>query len=998
MIAEVLATLAGHPSSLLLPLSSNQDPSSSSTLGPLHPGEVHILRSLANLARRYTRIKQFATSQLEIARRAALIRSNRYSSYSVNKRRPTTKSTPTRHLAPLCSTLLTILRAYQDLVLEVERAILSSDSELVGSGGFVSLSIIRSKFQEWETPLMALDNLVTELIQGPAGREKVGGREEGDEAGGETTAFTVASEDWTGGLLIDLLARNATTGVRSVSDCMGSLRDSVEESWSTGLVSWMCYGQASRDGFTKGYHHGPLAGGSAGDRDDLVEWVEWGKEDVEQRSRDHAHYHDRLDDDGLEMGGDWRFRPNSLPSSIPPSTRDSILYVGKALNKVRASSSSSSASSRNPDGSRQVTLPESMTLQHAQILDHPSSRPSSNPTSFSLAVKRIREDVSEWLFRNVLTTESVLGSIETMGDYFLHRNGAFCLSLLSEVEALRRRKLLTSRTPLGAMIRSSDLDLALHRASVGNQAEEDPNLENLKFVIGRRKGGGKGDRLSSKGRRWGGGGRGDVDKDHDDDDDPVRFDDLMTGFPVQLGYTAQFPLDLFLSRSELETYSELFSYLMAIRRTQSKVLETWVSISKSQRTRRKFTVTGEGGVDKREEDDRTKLLRLTWGLNRNMLWFLDTLLGHFQTDVIDVEFRGLISQLISDGGGDEVPQRDDDDDDDSDGDNEEERAGDAKEVDEDLTQTTLTTLSGGVESRLKKKPSNPSLMRSSLSRSVKSLNSSFSRQNRSTNPRRSPTTNHHHHHPEDSLMTDRERLSAALSKRFVAVGLKESLQSSGVSVTNEDGDEETNLGGVRSRSGVGGGIGTTKMMDPKLDFTSLRSRHSLYLESIVQGTLLDSPPALILLRKILESCQSFVNTIQKWNGDVLPSLLSEGSTSLELLYPRGEGAQGKIHYGKVVMERRGVIQSISEQLNSNLQDFFDLLCRPTKQEEASFRQVSDAQEDLETGRGGGRASPPPPPSSRLTTVELPRRRTTEQLLLRLDFNSNFFSPSQVPKV
>jgi gamma-tubulin complex component 4 len=39
------------------------------------------------------------------------------------------------------------------------------------------------------------------------------------------------------------------------------------------------------------------------------------------------------------------------------------------------------------------------------------------------------------------------------------------------------------------------------------------------------------------------------------------------------------------------------------------------------------------------------LLRLTCSVGRDMLWFLDTLMGHFQTDVIETQYTRLFSHL-----------------------------------------------------------------------------------------------------------------------------------------------------------------------------------------------------------------------------------------------------------------------------------------------------------------------------------------------------------------
>lgn len=78
MIAELLAMLAGHPSSLF---ASSSTPSPTfkirDDLNFLHPSEIEILNHLATYYTRYNRIKSFAEVQIEAARQRA-VRAQRY--------------------------------------------------------------------------------------------------------------------------------------------------------------------------------------------------------------------------------------------------------------------------------------------------------------------------------------------------------------------------------------------------------------------------------------------------------------------------------------------------------------------------------------------------------------------------------------------------------------------------------------------------------------------------------------------------------------------------------------------------------------------------------------------------------------------------------------------------------------------------------------------------------------------------------------------------------
>jgi len=86
-----------------------------------------------------------------------------------------------------------------------------------------------------------------------------------------------------------------------------------------------------------------------------------------------------------------------------------------------------------------------------------------------------------------------------------------------------------------------------------------------------------------------------------------------------------------------------------------------------------------------------------------------------------------------------------------------------------------------------------------------------------------------------------------------------------------------------------------------LDFTTLQNIHSTYLERLLTGCLLTNPVLAATLRPIFELCEQLVAQVERWGGDVLPGLLSEGSMS--------GGADG---VGKMVKERWFVVSEINE--------------------------------------------------------------------------------------
>ncbi|KAF7307042.1 Gamma-tubulin RING complex protein [Mycena indigotica] len=326
-------------------------------------------------------------------------------------------------------------------------------------------------------------------------------------------------------------------------------------------------------------------------------------------------------------------RDGSMPACVSEQSRDSIAYVGRAIATVKAAQ-------------WQKQLPRRLANEHTQLLQN--VLPEDN--EFDQVISQIRTDVSEWLWTNVLTRQDVEEALDSLGNYFLLRNGEFAQSVIREIERLKLSR-LTMRSGPASIIREQDLNLALLRASLGTTAQHDPKLSLLQFSL---PAGPLRPLLPSL--------------SHTEypkptsvsasyiSPDPSLFSfssHLLGSTPLTLTYKVSWPLDLFLHKSDLAIYATLFSYLSALRKTHMRVHTCWTSLSNAQRARRRWTGLGEGGTDE-DLQVRHSLLRCGWGVVRDMGWFLDTLSGYLQNDVIDLEFRKL-KGLFGDAGSSMTP-------------------------------------------------------------------------------------------------------------------------------------------------------------------------------------------------------------------------------------------------------------------------------------------------------------------------------------------------------
>ncbi|WRT69549.1 uncharacterized protein IL334_006536 [Kwoniella shivajii] len=92
-----------------------------------------------------------------------------------------------------------------------------------------------------------------------------------------------------------------------------------------------------------------------------------------------------------------------------------------------------------------------------------------------------------------------------------------------------------------------------------------------------------------------------------------------------------------------------------------------------------------------------------------------------------------------------------------------------------------------------------------------------------------------------------------------------------------------------------------------LDFLTLRQIHSRHLTFLLEALLLSDPSIAALVRDILETCKRFTGLVERWGGDVLPSLLEESGSS------------------EMIHERTSLIGEVNEKLQELILDFFSAL-------------------------------------------------------------------------
>ncbi|CEH13715.1 Gamma-tubulin ring complex protein [Ceraceosorus bombacis] len=848
MIAEVLLHLHGVPSSLF-PSPDALHPALQSLL---HPGEVCQLLFLSSLASDAHTARTWAEEVLRSARSAARRRRRHVANPSdldadgqaeeEEEEEDHVAFVDGAEQAAVARSMLARLDMWRSAVSQVQRAVLqgkaasghASKQQQPARGNHVdvdlelqhcsSLAGVRAALEPWCRPLSNLADLAYVLNQARGGA--------GAGAGAGTwmaDAKRTAARPWPPAQLLSLLAMRTQASVGATREHMQALLDAAESVWLRRVRGWVCHGRAS--GLFIRIRAADGLNAVAARHVDVDVDVDAQAQAELHRPAAAAHLAAGLEEDRQE----WSWAPNACPDSLDPHIAETILGIGRALRALPAS----------------VRVPSVMRDQHLALLGPQDQvSPANRQLELKLRLDRIRDELAEWMWGNVLTPDQVMETVQMLGDYFMHRSGLFHSFFLDELSSLRRTQ-LTTRTAAAGMIKPSDVDVALYRAASASDLPSEL-LSHVRVLVPRSRNAVK--------EAW------------------SPFADIPLGSAFCVAYSPPFPLDLLLTRTDARAYSEVFSYLLALRSTSSRLRDAWTSMSKAQRLRRKFTGTSEGGGNTMEEHARSELLRLGWNIAREGLWIIDSLVGHFQTDIIDVQYSRLIAQL---------------------------------ELESINAIDHAHPLSAQPSGRSVAQPASGAALRRS-----RVAASATGRPVSPDNPDARPRTSSGSGRRASEAGLARSRYGSGPAAAAAAAALSRGAPS--LVASRRHGGAAT-LAGHSSHIGpLGASIVTAPEGTSQLDFSTLRSAHTAFLAFVVDGLLLRSPRATTLIRAICDTCQKFAGLVaSRWGGDVLPGLLEEGSI--------GDTTSARDGVSNTIDERTRAMNDVSDTLRGQLDEFFALL-------------------------------------------------------------------------
>lgn len=334
-----------------------------------------------------------------------------------------------------------------------------------------------------------------------------------------------------------------------------------------------------------------------------------------------------------------------LPSFVTPECASSILFIGRALSIIRL------RGGVNTDMTSDTVSPE-MTLLPAHLSHLQSLQSPLSPQKLLTAISEIRLSLSRHTLQTLLPASKIVEVVHVLREFFLLGRGEFAVAIVEQSsEQVRNRwrrpgagggvgATGIKSSSSGVVIKEGEVSSILTRtwgvlSSLQGEEAADERLDTARdlLYLSLLKPPPPAPVAST----------------------PVQskstleesFKDLLVGVPITLNFHLSWPLELFLQQTDLETYDTIFSYLVSVRRTLIRLQGLWrgrryppSSASFSKTENRNAARMRREVIKKREGIERG-----VWATAGLVVFFLETIVGYWQGEVVEGAFCALMEVL-----------------------------------------------------------------------------------------------------------------------------------------------------------------------------------------------------------------------------------------------------------------------------------------------------------------------------------------------------------------
>lgn len=214
-------------------------------------------------------------------------------------------------------------------------------------------------------------------------------------------------------------------------------------------------------------------------------------------------------------------------------------------------------------------------------LEYPLSTPS-----LETAVRQVKEMCARRIFKHILSLPMIDAWAQFLSNYYLLQYSEFVFCFLQEVLNKQKIVKMSKQTQVSVLLVRTFKELS----RIEENFDMNGDVDETSIILHRRM-------LSLL-----------ISKDvaHN-----TSFSDLLIGIPVILSFSIPWPLTLFFSEQDVKDYSNIFSYLIAIKQAKTCLSELW-------KKRRCIIATPN------------RIIRSHWAIASYVLYFLDSLWEYFQ--------------------------------------------------------------------------------------------------------------------------------------------------------------------------------------------------------------------------------------------------------------------------------------------------------------------------------------------------------------------------------
>ncbi|KAI9007060.1 gamma-tubulin complex component protein [Gaertneriomyces semiglobifer] len=391
--------------------------------------------------------------------------------------------------------------------------------------------------------------------------------------------------------LLDLLETHKKTGMQELRDAIQTLIDACMGVFFKQLVSWLFWGTLY-DPYQEFFIR-DTSGNNSIDRD---------LPNQQQQSDTHPTEREATEAD-VEIS-QWhphlRLVPALLPRFVPLPVAHDILFIGKSTVTIHQSPASTGAE------------PSASPLLDQYLPSFTALSKNFSALQLATVLRTVRRSISDQLYNLVVMDKFLSHHLLAFRAVYLMGNGSFWTQFLEGCDMLKRRA----------------------GERLGSVTEHDVNRMFRRIVR---------DEITHVGNR-------DIWSDYftfrrvtaQEDEESGQGLRFLFGTMLKLDYRTEWPMSLVFSKKDFEVYNSVLDFLVRVRCVMIRVKALW---------------NGKRGfVMAKSRNGETLLLdaseydawwRDVCAARQMMLWFLDSLWGYMQMDVLETLHRQFMNDILS---------------------------------------------------------------------------------------------------------------------------------------------------------------------------------------------------------------------------------------------------------------------------------------------------------------------------------------------------------------